>query len=358
MTSRELVRRTLEFDGPARIPRNIWVSSWAEWNHTEAAAKLVHDFPQDTSGVLMPYPLVSPVVAGAYRPRGAAYQIGDFTDEWNCTFSVLENGTWGEVKKPLLESWGDLEKVRFPREYLQLDRERVRAACKASDKFMIAPSMLAEQTRPFERIQFLRGTQNVLMDLMEQPPEFLKLLHDIHQFNLDLLSMWAATEVDAVMFADDWGSQNALLVDPTIWRDLFKPLYKEYVDIAHQHGKFILMHSDGYIADILPDLIEIGLDAVNSQIFCMGVEELGRRFRGQITFWGEIDRQHTLSHGSLHDVEKAVECAYDNLYDNGGIIAQCEFGVGARPENVRHVFATWERISSGLNKRQTARLSV
>ena len=79
-----------------------------------------------------------------------------------------------------------------------------------------------------------------------------------------------------------------------LWRRIFKPLYREYAAVARHFRKKIFIHSDGLILDILGDLFEIGYDAVNSQIFCMGIDRL-RSFRGKITFWGEIDRQRTSS---------------------------------------------------------------
>ena len=154
--------------------------------------------------------------------------------------------------------------------------------------------------------------------------------------------MWAQTDVDALNFMDDWGSQRALLISPKQWRAIFKPLYREYVEIAHRHGKKAFMHSDGYIADVIPDLIEIGLDTLNSQVFCMGVEQLGERFAGQITFWGEVDRQHLLGEATIPEVVEAVRRAKAALWRGGGAIAQCEFGPGGRPENVWAVYETWE----------------
>ena len=125
---------------------------------------------------------------------------------------------------------------------------------------------------------------------------------------------------------------------------MFKPLYQEYVEIAHRSGKAMFMHSDGYITDIIPDLVEIGVDALNSQVFCMDIERLGSLFRGKITFWGEIDRQHILPYGTPEEVRAAVGRVWSSLYDHGGVIAQCEFGIGAKPENVRLVFETWNRF--------------
>ena len=118
---------------------------------------------------------------------------------------------------------------------------------------------------------------------------------------------------------------------------------KDYIDIAHSHGKKIFMHSDGYILDILPHLVELGLDAINSQIFCMGVDNL-KPYRGKITFWGEIDRQYLLPNGTLDEIENAVKQVYDTLWDNGGCIAQLEFGAGANPNNVYKAFETWAKI--------------
>ncbi|MEW5902596.1 MAG: uroporphyrinogen decarboxylase family protein, partial [Acidobacteriota bacterium] len=156
--------------------------------------------------------------------------------------------------------------------------------------------------------------------------------------------VWARTAVDALVFSDDWGSQQALLISPELWREMFKPLYRDYIEICHRHGKFAFMHSDGFILDIVPDLVELGLDALNSQLFCMDIEELGRRFRGKITFWGEIDRQRLLSHGTPAEIRAAVTRVKNALYQCGGVIAQCEFGAGARPENVAAVFAAWEEL--------------
>jgi hypothetical protein len=77
----------------------------------------------------------------------------------------------------------------------------------------------------------------------------------------------------------------------------------------------------------------------------MGVENL-TEYAGKITFWGEIDRQHLLPSGSRQDIAGAVVSVKDALWRNGGCIAQCEFGAGARPENVRQVYQTWERVVS------------
>jgi uroporphyrinogen-III decarboxylase len=274
------------------------------------------------------------------KTLGDPYVPGIFVDEWGCTFENIQRGIIGIVHEPLLKDWQDLETVRIPTELLSVDVEAVNAFCRSTDKFVLSGCC----PRPFERLQFIRSSENLFVDLITHIEEVLFLLNKLHQFYIEELELWAKTEVDALTFMDDWGAQNSLLINPKMWRQFFKPLYKDYIDIAHSHGKYAFMHSDGYIVDILPDLIELGLDAINAQIFCMDVEKLGERFRGRITFWGEIDRQYLLPFGTAEEVVNAVKKVKQSLYANGGVIAQCEFGPGAKPENVALVFETWNNF--------------
>jgi uroporphyrinogen decarboxylase len=275
--------------------------------------------------------------------QGNPYSVGTFVDEWGCTFKNIQSGVIGEVKEPLIKTWDDLDKLRTPDALLSVDVDQVNAFCRSTDLFVTGGCC----PRPFERLQFLRKSENLYVDLAEQPAELMELIHRMHEFFMKELDLWASTEVDTLNFMDDWGSQRALLISPMTWRKIFKPLYKDYIDLAHSKGKYIFMHSDGYTAEIIPDLIELGLDALNTQLFTMDIEELGRRYRGKITFWGEIDRQHLLPYASTAEIDKAVRRVKDALYQEGGVIGQCEFGAGAKPENVYQVYKSWEEVSAG-----------
>ncbi len=334
-TSRRLVQKTLEFDAPARIPRHPWTLAWAEIHYPDELARIYRRFPSDiaTSPAFLRRPLIT---------QGVDTEIGVYVDEWGCVFTNIQRGVIGEVKNPLIQTWADLDRVRPPEERLSVDVAQVNAFCRASDCFVLAGAC----PRPFERMQFLRGSQALYLDLAEEPPELFVMIERIHAANIAELEMWAETEVDALNMMDDWGAQRRLLISPHQWRRLFKPLYQTYVDIAHAHGKYIFMHSDGHIFDIYPDLIEIGVDAINSQLFCMDIEQIGARFAGEITFWGEIDRQHLLPYATRAEIDAAVRRVHHALYRQGGVIAQCEFGNGARPENVEQVYQSWEDITN------------
>jgi hypothetical protein len=333
MTSRALVKATLEFASPPRIPRQLWLLPWASARYPDELRQIQQTFPDDI--ITSP-----PFYRTPPKTVGDMYAPGIYVDEWGCRFENVEPGIIGIVRKPLLEDWQDADIVKIPEELLSVDVEQVNAFCRSSDKFVLSGC----GPRPFEQLQFIRTTENLLLDLARQPAELFVLLEHMHRFYCKQLELWAGSEVDALTFLDDWGMQNSMLISPAMWRKLFKPLYRDYVEIAHAHGKYAFMHSDGYILDILPDLIEIGLDAVNAQIFCMGVEKLGERCKGKITFWGEIDRQYLLPYGSAEEVVTAVKSVHAALYEHGGVIAQCEFGPGTKPENVHLVFETWHSI--------------
>ena len=334
-TSRELVRDTLEFKNTdGRVPRQLWTLPWADLYHHDALQKILDDFTWDFAG---------PQTVYEKRPKteGDPYTTGLYIDEWGSRFTNIQPGVFGEVKDPLVQDddWEDAYKIHIPEEFLSFDMEKVNADCAASDKFMMADCC----PRPFEQLQFLRGTANLYMDLMDPPKKMLEFMEKMHDYYCRLLTKWAQTDVDGLGIMDDWGSQKSLLISPKLWDTYFKPMYRDYFDIAHKYGKKMFMHSDGYTLEIIPRLIDLGLDAFNTQIFCMGMDKL-QQFKGKITFWGEIDRQHLIPHGSTEDIRKAVHSVYDSLWQDGGCIAQCEFGAGANPDNVYEIYKTWAKI--------------
>ncbi len=334
MTSRELVHRTLEFrNGTGRVPRELWYLEWAKLHYPVELKRIKTDFPNDlvdTPGILHTPRL---------REHGDAWRAGEYVDAWGCTFTNIQDGVVGQTKKPLVaeEDWSDWENVHIPVEWLDFEIEQVNAYCAQSDKFCNSGCC----PRPFEQLQFIRTTEMLYVDLMDPPADFLKFLGKMHSFYCDQVEKWARTDVDGIKMMDDWGSQRSLLINPVQWRKYFKPMYQDYIDIAKRYEKKTFMHSDGYTLDILPELIEMGLDAINTQIFCIGLDQL-EQFKGKLTFWGEIDRQDLLPNASTDEIAKAVRDVHDTLWDNGGCIAQCEFGAGARPENVYTVYKTWD----------------
>lgn len=340
MNSRERVCRALTFQGPDRAPRDLWVLPTIPKFHRAEWDEVLERFPSDF--------VYAPISYGkSHRAQGICAEVGRYTDEWGSVWEVLEQGACGEVKQPALADWSKLDSYVPPYEVLDgLDVSPSFTFYNQTDKFVLAGSTV----QPFQRLIFLRGFEDLMVDLGYGSPKLLHLLDIIHEFYLRELRLLAPVAADAIQFKDDWGSQTSLLISPRQWRGLFKPLYAEYCRIIHEAGKFVFFHSDGQISAIYPDLIEIGIDAINSQLFCMDMESLAARHRGKVTFWGEIDRQRVLAFGTPEDVRAAVRRVRRALDDGrGGLIAQCEWGNDTPRENVEAVFEAWLEPLDGLN---------
>lgn len=342
MTSRERVVRALTHQSLDRLPRDPWALPGVTLFRRAEYDALLRDFPSDFDGPGVGYDYSRTCRSGQESVKGR------YVDAWNCEWEVKQDGVIGEVKKPpLANDYEGLDSFQPP--WVLLDgmeekRAQIALHCASSDKFIHAGG----EIRPFERMQFLRGSENLYCDLALDAPESYVLRDKLHEFFLAEMRFWASTPVDGISFMDDWGSQKALLISPKKWRSFFKPLYKEYCEIAHAAGKFVFFHSDGFIEDIYPDLIEIGVDAVNSQLFCMDMERVGRDYGGKIAFNGELDRQHILPFGTEDEVRAAVRRQFKALCPDGkltGCFAQCEWGVRDPEKNIRAVYDEWDKIA-------------
>lgn len=338
-TPREIVNLTLNFESPERLPRQIWRLPWAVKHVPETIEEIDRRWPEDIT-----YPVK--VYHDSKRYQGNPYAVGEHIDDWGCIFENIHEGIHGEVKTPILpdvKNWKDIVKPPFEilPQNISAARDTVNRSCRNSDLFMLAGCC----PRPWERYQFIRGTENAMIDMMIPDANIKGLLKMIQDFYLRELEFWCSTEVDAIMYMDDWGSQQQLLLPPEVWRATYKPLYKEYCDMAHAAGKFIFMHSDGYIAEVFDDLMEIGVNALNSQLFCMDIADLGRRGKGKITFWGEIDRQHVLPSKNPDDGRQAVRKVAQHIFDPaGGVIIQFEASPGCHPGTMIAVMEEWDAV--------------
>jgi len=333
---RDLVRQTLNFEHPSRIPRQMW-PVWPEGylnslKRKPLWRKLRRCFPDD----LIFCPAFGLLPAEKRLKKGELI----YADEWGCLFRKIPGSLRGQLISPPIKNWEDLENWREPVARLNLDKERVNDFCRSTDRFVLASSWISL----FERLQLLRGPEKLFSDLRQRPPEFFYLLRRLHEFLIKELEIWAETRVDGLCLMDDWGGERGLLVSPELFRSLFKPLYSEYASIARKYKKFIFFHSDGYILDLLPDLIEIGISAINCQLFLMGVKPLSS-FRGQVTFWGSSDLAIYLGHARKREIQAWGEQIFSSLWERGGFIAQAEVSPQLQLPALRAYFSFWKSLT-------------
>lgn len=187
-------------------------------------------------------------------------------------------------------------------------------------------------------------------DIYEAPDRLCELLDILVEMNLTAIEKYAAAGVDGIVWCDDWGLQNSLMISPEKWRELWKPRYAKVYKASHEAGMLNLLHSCGHIVDILDDLIECELDAI---LMCqqdnMGVELLSERFGGRLTFMCPVDIQTTMVYGSLDDIMASCQhLAKAFLSTKGGFIADCYqdlASVGHTKEALAAECDEWKRIS-------------
>lgn len=180
----------------------------------------------------------------------------------------------------------------------------------------------------------IRGYENWFMDTMIDPDGVETLFDRIVDDKLrywDAIIDWAIetgneSKIQVIAEADDLGSQAATIIDPDILRQMVIPRFKTiftHVKKRLPHVK-TFMHSCGAIREILPDLIEAGLDILNPVQFTaagMELKELKRDFGDAITFWGGgVDTQSTLNNGTPQQVSDEVKQIIDLLAPGGGFV--------------------------------------
>ena len=315
MTSREVVARTIRFQGAERIPMS-----------------LPDEYGSDFAWVGM-----NP--SADARPKKGV-------DEWGCVWDNIGVSSLGEVKDPPLKDWADwdalaIPDIRDPRRWAALDGAREQAG----DKFLLGIGVSL-----YERAHFIRGLENTWADILTAPRELGRLIDVLVDMNLYAIERYAQAGADGYMFWDDWGLQHHLMISPDAWRALWKPRYAQVYRAAHAAGLLTLLHSCGDIVDILDDFIEIGLDVIQmDQQENMGLPLLGERFGGRITFWCPVDIQGTLVRGSLEDIRAYCRKLVRTLgRPQGGFIATWysdTAGAGHRPEAVRAMCEEFVRLS-------------
>ena len=294
MTSREIVERTLDFSGPERI-----------------AMALPSPYPNDF------------VHAGAAAAAGWKPQVDErtpegrfWTDEWGVRWHSLTDFDKGEVIRGALETWDNLDDYRPP------DLADPARYVRAARTFAEHPDRFRVGSMPgfvFSIARKLRRMDNYLGDLVLEPDRIARLHRMLRDILAESIVQWSVAGADAVMFAEDWGMQDRLLIDPAMWRRVFKPDFAVLCETARRNGLRVLMHSCGYIRDIIPDLVDVGIDCLQlDQPRLSGLRWLDETVGGRVSFWCPVDIQTTLQSRSAKRVEEDARLMIEILARRGG----------------------------------------
>ncbi len=170
---------------------------------------------------------------------------------------------------------------------------------------------------------YVRGFEHTLMDCIAEEDFYTELLDRFTDLTLALVAECADIPAHAIMMGDDWGNQRGVMIGPERWRRFFKPRYARVFRAVHDQGKLAVMHCCGSVAEIMGDIVEIGLDVLESvqpEAAGMNPYALKDAWGDRITFWGGLGSQSTIPFGKPAEVRREVRRLRSEMSRGGGYI--------------------------------------
>jgi uroporphyrinogen decarboxylase len=310
LTRKERMRRALWRQAVDRLP--------VQTNYTRAmGAKLAANLQCSTTE--LPARLGNHFlrVEVSHTPRESADGKVSF-DWWGAGWGTESEGYWHAVSP--LAGATDLSRYPWPNPHASsLLEEAERAMVADRGRHFVAPNF---GFALFERAWSLRGFDRLLMDLLEQPEWVEELFDRIAEIQIALARRFVGLGVDGGYFGDDYGAQRGLLFSPKMWRQMIKPRLGRMFAVFREAGLPVILHSDGDIWPILPDLVDIGLTCLNPvQPEVLEHARLYREFGHHLSFYGGISTQGVLPKVTPAGVREATRaCIRDLAPDGTGLI--------------------------------------
>lgn len=187
----------------------------------------------------------------------------------------------------------------------------------------------------FERAWLLTGMERLLMWMYKEPEAVRTLMYRVAEIKARISERFLKeVKVDGVRYGDDWGGEQSLLMGPKLWRKFIKPGQRKLYDVCKDNEGLIFQHSDGHIEEIIPDLIEMGLDILNPlQPESNDVIYIKNMYGDKLTFHGVISSRK-LDKGSSEEIDEEVKMRIKQLSSDGGYILAPAHGLSYPEENL------------------------
>jgi len=302
LSEREKFFLEMKLSGEPEVHSNIhiWYQVWQEFG--ERLNWLVNFSPYVSVGI----------DRQPGRPAGS-----EATDIWGCHWIYpLESHDGQCVKHPIasplikgvrgLSFWSELRNYQPPKPDNHTNWEQAKKNIEKTKSEGKVAWGGTDHGFIFLRLTYLRGYENLMLDIAEGRPELDELIGIIEAYWFEVVKRWVELGVDAIGFGDDLGLQNALPISPTAWRKYIKPSYQRIFSYCRSNGVYVALHSDGYIVDIIPDLIECGVSRLNPQDLVNGIDNLARLARGKVFLHLDIDRQRINVFGKPEEIDAHI----------------------------------------------------
>jgi uroporphyrinogen decarboxylase len=335
--SREEVINVIERKGCSRIPlvMHKWWGQGLTAKYGEALKPLEENFPDDiyTSWYHTPGEIVS-------NSTNPSYRWGYKED-----YSNAERHSIGE-SAILLPDWKELDMFLKdfpdPKENGTFDHI-VKDIENANGRYK-----LGCWWRLFhERLWSIRGMENLMFDYYDNMDELKIVGRKLLDYYKVIVDRYEQLGFDGIFTSDDLGHQAGPMMSPEVFKDLYYPLYKEFIGYVHSKGMHVFLHSCGDNTKLMEYLIDAGLDVFHPvQKGCMDEYETAKKYGSRISFLAGIDVQHLLPEGTVDEVRNGVRELIDAFYkEEGGLLLAA--GNGIMPDTpIENIRVMLEEIST------------
>jgi len=283
---------------------------------------------------------------------GPAYTAGEYyTDNWGCVWYNIQDGLEGQVKQYPLADWDALDTYkppdpltlaeRGPRDWAQIAKDT--KATRERGEFTGG-----DGERLFDRLYFLRGWENLMLDFATDDAHLPKLIEMLTEHELTLVNKWLEIGVDVIYFHTDIGSQKALMISPEKFKRYIKPMFSAIFQTCRKAGTHVYLSSDGHVLEIVDDLIECGVSVHDPQLRANTLEGIKGAYKGKLCANVDLDRQ-MFSTCTPKDIWRQVRDVVHSMAspEGGLMIAGSVWGANISLENIEALCAALEKVRLG-----------
>ncbi len=283
----------------------------------------------------------------------ALYRRGErFVDDWGCGWYNAREGILGQVVEHPLADWRALSRLRVPDPAEQLDWIAAgdAVAGERSEGRATIGHVPIESGGFFDRLQFLRGLENLLVDLLLEPPELARLMEILLDHNLRFIRRWLDLGIDVMAFHGDLGTQRGLLISPELFRRHLKPAYTEMFGLCRRSGVHVWYSSDGNLLEIVNDLAECGVSVHDPQVGAGTIEGIGRAYTGRMCAMVDLDEQLLPSQSpeEIHEQMRKIVSVVGS--PEGGLMIYAGPSEDVPFRNLEAICSAWERYCSSIQR--------
>ena len=269
-----------------------------------------------------------------------------FTDVWNRKIIVPKDsgGAWETLESPTSTAQGMAEYIPPPAEVFSV--EPIKLWKEQTDLFVFScvPALFGPSMTLF-------GLENFLIWCLGNHKEVHAWLEKFCELNIKVAERQIAAGCDGIVFGDDMAYNQGTFVSPDILRKLFFPYMSKVIKFIKDQGVPVIWHSDGYIMDVLPDFIDMGIDGIQSMQPSAGMDisEVKKLYGDKLILMGNVDID-LLGRGSPEQVAQEVRRLIDNIAPGGGFILSSsnELGRETSPQNALAMYETAEAYERNL----------